>query len=111
MGTETNRMYVDGRAVADLEIAATARARSRGLLGRTGIEGALWLAPAKQVHTFGMRFTIDVAHLDRTGRVLAVARMPPGRIGAIRWRSKGVLEAADGAFAEWGLAPGALVSW
>ncbi|MFT4288461.1 DUF192 domain-containing protein [Nocardioides sp.] len=111
MTVDLRRLYVDGRDVGTVEVAASARARSKGLLGRTGLDGALWLAPAKQVHTFGMRFTIDVAHLDKEGRVLAVTRMPPWRMGAVRWRSRGVLEAAEGAFAEWGLAVGSVVQW
>lgn len=108
---EQVRLYVDGRDVAPLEIAATARSRSKGLLGRTGIEGALWLAPARQVHTFRMRFAIDVAHVARDGRVLAVTTMPPGRLGAVRWRSRGVLEAEAGRFEGWGLRPGVRAHW
>jgi uncharacterized protein len=101
-----NRLIVEGRDVAGVEIAATSRDRGRGLLGRTGIDGALWLSPARQVHTFRMRFTIDVAHLDRNGVVLHVATMPPGRLGRWVWRSRGVLEAEGGAFERWGLRPG-----
>lgn len=64
-----------------LEIAASYRARARGLLGRDGIEGALLLTPASGVHTFRMRFAIDVAYLSRDLTVLAVRTMPPGRLG------------------------------
>ncbi|MFC6341747.1 hypothetical protein ACFP8W_07160, partial [Nocardioides hankookensis] len=61
------RLLVDGRDVAPLEVAATHRARSRGLLGRDGIDGALLLPKARQVHTFRMRFPIDVAHVAGDG--------------------------------------------
>ena len=105
------RLLVDGRFAAPLEVAASHRARSRGLLGRDGIEGALLLPGARQVHTFRMRFAIDVAHLARDGTVLAVATMPPGRLGAWRPRSRAVVEAAAGAFARWGLTPGVRVEW
>ncbi len=103
------RLLVDGRDVALLERAVTARTRSKGLLGRTGLDGALWLAPARQVHTFRMRFAIDVAHVDKRGAVLLVRTMEPGRLGPWSWRSRGVLEAEAGAFARWGLAPGSTV--
>jgi len=97
--------------VAALEIAGSMRARSRGLLGRDGLDGGLWLAPARQVHTFRMRFAIDVAHVGADGRVLATTTMPPGRLGAVRWCSKGVLEASAGMFSAWGLVPGARLDW
>ncbi|GAA3195462.1 MULTISPECIES: DUF192 domain-containing protein [Streptomyces] len=89
-----------------VEIAASYRARRRGLLGRDGVAGALLLTPASGVHTFGMRFAIDVAYLDRTLRVLAVRTMPPGRLGMPRPRARHVLEASAGAMAGWGLREG-----
>ncbi|MFI9305423.1 DUF192 domain-containing protein [Streptomyces triculaminicus] len=92
-----------------LEIAASFRARSRGLLGRDGIEGALFLTPASGVHTWRMRFAIDVAHLDRDLTVLSVRTMRPGRLGAPRLRARHVLESSAGAMARWGLRAGARV--
>lgn len=106
-----HRLAVDGRDVAPLELATTARTRSKGLLGRTGLTGALWLAPARQIHTFRMKFAIDVAYADRIGRVLVTRTIAPGRLGPWRWRSRGVLEAAAGSFEQWGLVPGALVTF
>jgi uncharacterized membrane protein (UPF0127 family) len=93
-----------------LELAATARARRRGLLGRRGIEGALLLTPANSVHTLGMRFAIDVAYLDRSSRVLAVRTMRPGRLGLPRPRARQVLEAEAGAMARWGVRRGVRVA-
>lgn len=49
------------------------------------------------MHTFGMRFTILVAFLDADLCVVAVKRMPPGRIALPRLRARHVLECADGA--------------
>ncbi|MFI8510919.1 DUF192 domain-containing protein [Streptomyces sp. NPDC085460] len=103
-------MAVPGGPVVPVEIAASLRARRRGLLGRDGIAGAMLLTPASSVHTFGMRFPIDVAHLDRELRVLAVVTMPPGRLGALRLRARHVLEAEAGAMAGWGLRPGVRVT-
>ncbi|MFG2223813.1 DUF192 domain-containing protein [Streptomyces sp. NPDC048644] len=92
--------------VVPVEVAASYRARTRGLLGRDGIEGALLLTPASGVHTFRMRFALDVAYLGRDFRVLAVRTMRPGRLGLPRPRSRHVLEAEAGAMAGWGLRPG-----
>jgi uncharacterized membrane protein (UPF0127 family) len=93
-----------------LELAATARARRRGLLGRRGIEGALLLTPANSVHTLGMRFAIDVAYLDRSSRVLAVRTMRPGRLGLPRPRARQVLEAEAGSMERWGVRRGVRIT-
>lgn len=89
-----------------VEVAASYRARTRGLLGRDGIEGAMLLTPASSVHTFRMRFAIDVAHLDRRLTVIALTTMVPGRLGLPRLRARHVLEAEAGAMAAWGLRVG-----
>jgi uncharacterized membrane protein (UPF0127 family) len=92
-----------------VEIAASYRARTKGLLGRDGIAGALLLTPAASVHTLGMRFAIDVAYLDRRLRVRAVRTMRPGRLGLPRLRVRHVLEAEAGAFAAWGVRRGVVL--
>src|SRR2546421_4548193 len=44
-------------------------------------ENALLLLPCASIHTFGMRFSIDVAFADGHGRVLrAIRNLPPQRI-------------------------------
>ena len=58
-------------------------ARLKGLLSRSEPEPAvaLVLAPARQVHTIGMRFAIDVVFCDRGWRVVHVVRsMRPNRV-------------------------------
>lgn len=115
-GTGTLRVDADGTeagggdAEIPVEIAASYRARRRGLLGRDGITGALLITPTNSVHTFGMRFTIDVAYLDRRFQVLDVVTMRPGRLGAVRLRGRHVLEAEGGAMAGWGLRRGVRVT-
>jgi uncharacterized protein len=54
------------------DIANSAAARSRGLLGRSALavgEG-LWILPCDSIHTHGMRFPIDVVFLGRENQVL-----------------------------------------
>ncbi|MGW1605978.1 DUF192 domain-containing protein [Streptomyces eurythermus] len=96
-------------ASVPLEISASYRARTRGLLGRDAVDGAMLLSPASGVHTFGMRIPIDVAYLDRRLTVIAVRTMPPGRLGLPRPRARHVLEAAAGAMAGWGVRAGVRV--
>ncbi|MEU1848189.1 DUF192 domain-containing protein [Streptomyces sp. NPDC019990] len=95
--------------VVPLEIATSYRARTKGLLGRDFVDGAMLLSPAGSVHTFRMRIPIDVAYLDRRLRVIAVRTMPPGRLGMPRVRARHVVEAMAGAMREWGVREGVCV--
>lgn len=99
-------LVCNGRVVAPLEVARSIDARSRGLLGRDGIDGALLLRPASMVHTFRMRFDIDVAFCDRELVVLRTVTMRRNRMSRPVRRSSAIVEAEAGAFARWGLAPG-----
>lgn len=99
-------LVLDDHVLATLEIADSWRSRSRGLLGRDGIEGAILLRPAKSVHTFRMRFPIDVAHVDHDLRVLRITTMPPNRIGRTVWRAHAVVECEAGALDRWGVEVG-----
>ncbi len=96
----------EGEVLAALEIAEGFGARSRGLLGRDGINGAMLLRPARSVHTIGMRFAIDVALCDRDLVVLATVKLRPYRLTAPRRRARAVIEAEAGAFERWHLRPG-----
>lgn len=96
-------------AAVPLEIATSYRARTRGLLGRDAVDGAVLLTPANSVHTFRMRIPIDVAYLDRHLGVIAVTTMKPGRLGMPRLRARHVVEAEAGVMAGWGLRVGVRV--
>jgi uncharacterized membrane protein (UPF0127 family) len=73
----------NGAVLAErVEHAASIRARLRGLLGRAALpEGeALAIEPCTSIHTFFMRFAIDVAFLSREGRVVrAISDLSPWR--------------------------------
>lgn len=99
-----------GDVSVPLEIAASYRARTKGLLGRDAVTGAILLTPAAGVHTFRMRIPIDVAYLDRKLKVVAVRTMKPGRLGLPRLRSRHVLEAEAGVMAGWGVGVGVRVA-
>lgn len=61
-----------------LVLALSALARMRGLLGTTRRWGdgnrVLALIPCKSVHTFGMRYAIDIAFASKSGLVLKSCR-------------------------------------
>jgi uncharacterized protein len=92
-------LRADGLVVCERCIVADSPLpRMRGLLGRRNLssdEGVL-LRPAGSIHTFFMRFPIDVVFLDRDGRVLRVAEsVRPWRTAAARG-ARAVLELRAG---------------
>ncbi len=108
-GERLGRLMVDGRPVAPIEVTAGFRERGRGLLGRDGIDGVLLLGRTSSVHTFGMRFPIDVAFCGPDLTVAAVRRLAPGRLSRPRLRARTVFEAEAGAFDRWGLRAGSVL--
>lgn len=100
-------LTIDGRdSGIPLWVARNRKERNKGLLGTDDLSGALWITHCNWIHTFGMRYPLDVVYLDKRGTVLSVVRMPPMRLGMPRLRARAVLELASGGSSELGLAPG-----
>jgi uncharacterized membrane protein (UPF0127 family) len=94
--------------VTRLETAFDSKSRNRGLLGRTGVDPrhALVLAPCNSVHTFFMKFPIDVVFVGRDGTIRRIASaLPPWRV-ALSPRSFAVIETAAGVIAASGTRSG-----
>ena len=80
-----------------LSIAATHWSRLRGLMctepdsfhaGR-----GLWIVPSRGVHTFAMRFPIDVLYLDEDKNVVHLEQdLKPWRVAAVRMQAASVIE-------------------
>jgi uncharacterized membrane protein (UPF0127 family) len=68
-----------------MEVADSASTRNKGLLGRERLapgEG-LWIRPCEAVHTFWMRFPIDLVYLDRKNRIRKLCgAVQPWRLSA-----------------------------
>lgn len=82
-----------------VELAVDSESRRRGLLGRDQLDegAALIIAPSSAIHTFSMRFAIDVVFVARDGRVLKTyAAVGPRRI-AFRFGAFAVIELPAGA--------------
>ena len=61
-----------------------------------GGDHALLIPRCRSVHTFGMRFTLDLIWLDGLGGVLALdERVPPRRVRSVR-AAAAVIETAAG---------------
>jgi uncharacterized membrane protein (UPF0127 family) len=89
-------------------VATGFRTRLRGLAWRERAAAGpgLLIPRCSSVHTFGMRFDLDVYFLDRDGRVLTVRRrVPPRRVLWCRGAAA-ILEIPAGEGGEFG-APGA----
>lgn len=89
-----------GVLVATAEIADTPATRIVGLLGRAGLESghALLLDPCDMIHTWFMRFPIDVLFIGRDGKVVrAYDDLPPFRFVWGTRRAQRTIELPSGA--------------
>jgi uncharacterized membrane protein (UPF0127 family) len=90
-------------------VAETPASRRRGLLGTDSLpHGAgLLIVPCRNVHTFGMRYPIDVVFVDETWTVRHIVHaMKPGRLSALVFASRAALELPAGKAVETGTAKG-----
>ena len=74
--------------------------RNAGLLGRHSLDPgtAMIIAPTNAIHTFFMRFPIDVAFVKKDGRILKIRdRLPAWRLAAA-WGAYAVVEMPAGSF-------------
>ncbi|HOJ77786.1 MAG TPA: DUF192 domain-containing protein [Bacillota bacterium] len=85
--------------LSNIRLATTFLTRLRGLMfyqRMPQIDGLLF-SPCNSIHTFWMRFAIDVIFMDRSGRILAVyEKLPPNRVTKTIKNAYYVLEAEAG---------------
>jgi uncharacterized protein len=94
-----------------IEAARSGATRRKGLLGRNGLGASegLWIVPCESVHTFFMRFPIDLVYLDRKNRVRKVRHaVGPWRISAC-FTAHSVIELPAGTVRESGTVKGDVV--
>ena len=76
-----------------------AASRSKGLLGRSemGADEGLWIVPCPMIHTFFMKFPIDVIFLKRDMSVARVIEnLKPWRLSPWVFSAQSVLELKGG---------------
>jgi uncharacterized protein len=91
-----------------VEVADHGAKRGKGLLGRNSIspEEGLWIFPCEAIHTFGMRFPIDLVYIDRSMRVKKVrSNVRPWRLSACL-SAHSVIELATGTISRTQTGPG-----
>ncbi len=84
---------------SDVRVATNLFARMKGLIGQSDLAPghALWIHRCNWVHTWFMRFAIDVVFVDDTLVVHGVARgVKPWRLPAPRFKAKSVFEMRAG---------------
>jgi len=85
----------------ELEVATSLAARTKGLLGRRGLPpgSGMLIDPCPSVHTWFMRFPIDVIFLDSKNRVVGLKRNLKSFRMAGAWRGAKTLELPVGVIA------------
>lgn len=98
-----------GRVLAQTVIPALdSETRRTGLLKHTSLDPgtAMVIAPTNAIHTFFMKFPIDVAFVARDGRVVKISHALPAWRMAAAWGGYAVVEMAAGAFESAGVVAG-----
>jgi uncharacterized protein len=83
----------------DVSLADTLFKRIKGLLGRRDFKRgqALIIKPCNSIHTFFMRFPIDLLFVDETNKVVKlISNLAPFRLGPICLKSRLVVELPAG---------------
>lgn len=92
-----------------ITMADTLLTRLIGLAGRKGMDSGcgLLITPSSGIHTFGMRFAIDVVALSRTLQVTRLwHRLAPFRMTSVNFGVHSVLELPAGEIIKCGIAVG-----
>jgi uncharacterized protein len=81
-----------------LVIAGDSASRREGLLGREALApgAGLVIAPSQGIHTFGMRFPLDIVCVTRDGVVTKLRHAVPPRRIVLSWAAFAIVEIGSG---------------
>ena len=103
-------LTVDGKTTSTQTwVAGNRKECNTGLLGTDSLDGALWLRACNWVHTFGMRYALDLVYVGRHGRVVAVTTTPPRRLCLPRLTAHATVELPAGMAAKLNIRRGTVV--
>ncbi|MEZ4357798.1 MAG: DUF192 domain-containing protein [Eubacteriales bacterium] len=91
-----------------VNIAQSVFSRFKGLIGKKGLlpgEGLI-IKPCKQVHTFYMRFPLDILFVDKKMQILHIETLEPGKVGKFVSKAHFVLEVPVGTANDFGIFTG-----
>jgi len=104
-----------GTVLADKVVKAdTFFKRLKGLMLKKSLEcgEGLLLSPCKSIHTFGMRFGIDVIYISKAGEIVKMKEnILPGKIEPIVLKASYVLELPAGTIKKSGIELGDILYW
>jgi uncharacterized membrane protein (UPF0127 family) len=110
MKAQPQLMTKDGKTlIPECRVANDFFSRFRGLMGRKSIgqNEAMVFPQCNSIHTFFMRFPIDVVMVDSNGTVVdIVSSLSPWRLLMPRWKAKHVIELRAERSRELGIVPG-----
>lgn len=99
---EIYNLSKENKLLDNVKIADSFFTRLGGLLGKEGLDSGegLIIKPCNSIHTFGMKFSIDVAFVDKNDLVIHIMpSLPKGKTSPIIKGAKYVIEARAGDFA------------
>ena len=114
MGRAVTIANLDGPVVCErCVLADSPLRRMRGLLGRKKLDSGhgILIRPAPAIHTWFMRFAIDVVFLDRELRILKIKQQIRPWRAAARWRAHSALELPAGECERLRLQVGDRLAW
>ncbi len=110
----TKLMRGQNELVASCQIARSFFSRFLGLMGRPSLSTneAILFPRCNSIHTFFMRFPIDVVFLSQEGHVVSfIASLAPWRMLLPQKKAKHTLELAPGSIARLKIEEGQKLTW
>lgn len=90
----------NGKELSDnIQVATHLFERMKGLLGKNELRAgeSLWIKPCMSIHTFFMKFPIDVIFLNKQNEVIAaIENLQPNRLTSLYPKAVSVLELPAG---------------
>lgn len=93
------KLLKDDKVLVDnLVVAETFWSRTKGLLGRKSLpeNEALWILRCNSIHTYFMKFPIDVVFVNKKMVVVDMGTVKPGKLVLPVWRASHVIEFTEG---------------
>lgn len=94
------KLTVNGKTICKVEIADTFFKRFKGLMFKTKApDHGLLIKPCNSIHTFNVRFPIDVVFIDQQNKVVAIVKgLDSGKIVTPIKDALYVVEGREGVF-------------
>ena len=109
----TNRQGESGNTVIHIRKTQSTLERTRGLLGTSELpeDEGLWITPCNSIHTFGMRYPLDIIYLDKKRQIKKIIpNIKPRRL-SLSLLASSVIELRAGTIDKLSLKKGDTLLW